>query len=312
MSAQKATRRTRGLGRGLSALISDSETSAATENTAEPRETSSGATMIAVDRIRENPSQPRDRFNPERLGDLVESVRRHGVLQPLMVRARDNHYELIAGERRLRAAREAGLLEVPASIREVSDEQSLELALVENLQREDLNPIEEADGYQDLINRFGLTQEHVAQRVGKARASVANSLRLLSLNDDVRMMLADGRLSTGHAKVLLGVHEPERQRLLAMRSVSEHLSVRQLERLAAGPRRHMQRIPGKAPASLLPADYLRQLTDVMQRHFGTAVRITPAGISSNGRKSKGRIELDFHSNEELQRLLELMGLNDSL
>ncbi len=307
MSAKKA----RGLGRGLSALISDSETDAAAAAGAD-REMPNGVRMIAVDQIRENPNQPRDRFNPDRLADLVESVRRHGVLQPLMVRARDKYFELIAGERRLRAAREAGLKDIPVIVRDVSDEQSLELALVENLQREDLNPIEEADGYQDLINRFGLTQEQVAQRVGKARASVANALRLLSLNDEVRILLADGRLSSGHAKVLLGVHEPERQRLLALRSVAEHLSVRQLERLIAGPRRHMPRVSRSTGDSSLPDDYLRQLTDVMHRHFGTGVRVTPAGVSANGRKSKGRIELDFYSNEELQRLLEIMGLGDSL
>ncbi len=307
MSAKKA----RGLGRGLSALISDSETDASAAAGAD-REMPNGVRMIAVDQIRENPNQPRDRFNPDRLADLVESVRRHGVLQPLMVRARDKYFELIAGERRLRAAREAGLKDIPVIVRDVSDEQSLELALVENLQREDLNPIEEADGYQDLINRFGLTQEQVAQRVGKARASVANALRLLSLNDEVRILLADGRLSSGHAKVLLGVHDPERQRLLALRSVAEHLSVRQLERLIAGPRRHMPRVSRSAAGSSLPDDYLRQLTDVMHRHFGTGVRVTPAGVSDNGRKSKGRIELDFYSNEELQRLLEIMGLGDSL
>ncbi len=308
MSAKKA----RGLGRGLSALISDSETTAsATADT--DQETANGARMVAVGKIRENPSQPRDRFHPDRLADLVDSVRRHGVLQPLMVRTEGTHFELIAGERRLRAARDAGLQEVPVIVREVSDEQSLELALVENLQREDLNPIEEAEGYQDLITRFGLTQEQVAQRVGKARASVANALRILTFNEEIRVLLADGRLSSGHAKVLLGVNDPERQRLLALRTVAEHLSVRQLERLVAGPRRRMPRLAGaSAGGPALPEDYLRQLTDVMQRHFGTGVRIAPAGLAANGRKSKGRIELDFYSNEELQRLLELMGLGDSL
>ncbi len=307
MSAKKA----RGLGRGLSALISDTETdaAAAAANDAAPP---GGARMIAVDKIRENPNQPRDHFDPESLRDLVESVRRHGVLQPLLVRSRKNHFELIAGERRLRAAREAGLSDVPVIVRDVSDEESLELALVENLQREDLNPVEESEGYRDLMTRFGLTQEQVAQRVGKARASVANALRLLTLNADVLALLSNGRLSTGHAKVLLGVQEPERQRLLAMRSVAEHLSVRQLERLIAGPRRPMRRDPTVTPASALPDDYLKQLSDLMHRHFGTAVRVTPAGVFANGRKSKGRIEIDFYSNEELQRLLEVMGLGDSL
>lgn len=308
MSAKKA----RGLGRGLSALISDSETTSVVTADAD-RNPSGGVRTIDIDRIRENPNQPRERFHPERLADLVDSVRRHGVLQPLMVRARGDDFELIAGERRLRAAREAGLREVPAMVREVSDEQSLELALVENLQREDLNPIEEAEGYQDLIDRFGLTQEQVAQRVGKARASVANALRLLSFDGEVRALLADGRLSSGHAKVLLGVDDPERRRWLALRSVAGHLSVRQLERLVAGRRRRMPRGAGApAGAPSLPDDYLRQLTDVMQRHFGTGVRILPSGVAANGRKSKGRIELDFYSNEELQRLLELLGLGDSL
>lgn len=305
MSAKKS----RGLGRGLSALISDSETSAAIEAAAVP---GTGTVTVKVAEIRENPQQPRTRFDPEALRDLVESVRRHGVLQPLLLRKSADHYELIAGERRLRAAREAGLEEVPAIVREVSDEESLELALVENLQREDLNPVEEAEGYRNLMSSFGLTQEEVAQRVGKARASVANALRLLTLNAEILRLLADGRLSTGHAKLLLGVPDADRQRLLAMRTVSEHLSVRQLERLLAGPRRPMRRDPGATSATGLPDDYLRQLSDLMHRHFGTAVRVTPNGVFANGRKSKGRIEIDFYSNEELQRLLELMGLADSL
>lgn len=308
MSAKKA----RGLGRGLSALITDTETEATAAAAAVDSGAGDGVRTMALDKIRVNPNQPRGHFDPETLRDLVESVRRHGVLQPLLVRRRPDHFELIAGERRLRAAREAEIPDVPVIVRDVSDEESLELALVENLQREDLNPVEESEGYRDLMTRFGLTQEQVAQRVGKARASIANALRLLSLNDEVLVLLADGRLSTGHAKVLLGVPESERQRLLAMRSVAEHLSVRQLERLVAGPRRPMRRDPAAPSASTLPDDYLKQLSDLLHRHFGTAVRVTPAGVFANGRKSKGRIEIDFYSNEELQRLLEVMGLGDSL
>ncbi len=307
MSAKKV----RGLGRGLNALITDTETVAAAAVASPATRMPGDVCRIATERIQVNPSQPRDRFDSEALRDLVESVRRHGVLQPLLVRSRGADFELIAGERRLRAAREAGLTEIPAIIRDVSDEQSLELALVENLQRENLNPVEEADGYQDLMVRFGLTQEQVAQRVGKARASVANALRLLTLTEDVRLLLAEGRLSTGHAKVLLGVQDPSRQRLLALRTVAEHLSVRQLERLLAGPRRPMRRDPAVA-TSALPDDYLRQLSDLLHRHFGTAVRVTPAGVFANGRKSRGRIEIEYYSNEELQRLLEVMGLDESL
>lgn len=302
-----STKKNRGLGRGLSVLIGENNTVTPPDTApdAEP-----GIRTVAVRQIRENPHQPRERFDPENLRDLVESVRRHGVLQPLLVRrVQDNEYELIAGERRLRAARATGLDEVPVIVRDVSDEESLELALVENLQREDLNPVEEAEGYHDLITRFGLTQEQAAQRVGKARASIANALRLLSLNEEVRLLLAEGRLAVGHAKVLLGVADASRQRLLAMRTVAEHLSVRQLERLVAGPRRPIRRDPAVIS---VPDDYMRRLSDLLHRHFGTAVRVTPAGTFANGRKSKGRIEIDFYSNEELQRLLELMGLADSL
>ncbi len=302
-----STKKTRGLGRGLSVLINDAETEASvSDRNAIP----AGVTMIAVDKIGNNPNQPRDRFSAENLRDLTDSVRQHGILQPLLVREHGSRYELIAGERRLRAAREAGLKEVPVVVREVSDVQSLELALVENLQREDLNPIEEAEGYQDLMTRFGLTQEQVAQRVGKARASVANALRLLTLGEEVRLLLTEGRLAVGHAKLLAGIADMSRQGLLAQKSVARGLTVRQLEQLINGPRRPMRRDPSATGRYSLPPDYIRHLSDMLQRHFGTAVRLVPAGVSAMGRKSRGRLEFEFYSNEELQRLLDIMGVED--
>ena len=291
-----------GLGRGLSALLQE-----------EPREapapgTSAGIQRVPVDRISPSPWQPRRHFGPEALGELVESVRDRGVLQPLLVRKVGESYELIAGERRWRAARAAGLAEVPVMVMDASDHVALELALVENLQREDLNIIEEAEGYRVLAEKFGLTQEEIAKRVGKARASVTNTLRLLGLPEQVRGFLSEGLLSPGHAKVLLGVPIEAEQCLLAERVVQQNLSVRELERMVArsarGPRKRAEK------HTTLPDTYLTNLSDVLHRHFGTSIRVVPCGTLGSGKQAKGWIEIDFYSNEDLDRILELLGLSE--
>ncbi len=299
-----------GLGRGLGALIKDTPPAAApVESGAVAAEPAGERVLrVAVERIHQSRWQPRQRFAADAIEELAQSIREKGVLQPLTVRRTGETFELIAGERRWRAAQAAGLKDVPVLVMEATDQQALEMALVENLQREDLNVMEEAEGYRLLAEQFTLTQEQIAARVGKARATVANALRLLELAEPVRRMVAANQLSPGHAKVLLGLEIPHEQELLAGRVLDEGLSVRTLERivnrLRRGPRKP------RAEKADLPADYLRDLTDRLHRHFGTSVRVTPCRTLANGRKVKGTVELDFHGNEELDRLLILFGLPD--
>lgn len=296
-----------GLGRGLGALITEVPKAEAAGAGADgtPRE------EIAIERIRKGVWQPRRDFDKSALSDLAASIAQHGILQPLLVRSVGDMYEIIAGERRFRAAREAGLTAVPVVIVEAADREALELALIENLQREDLNPIEEAEGYQQLAEKFSLTQEEIARQVGKGRATIANALRLLALAAGVQEWLAEGRLSVGHAKVLLGVEIEAEQESLARRVVLENLSVRELERLLAPRRRSAGRKKGRAPASDLPEHHIEALSDRLRDHFGTAVHVQPCRTLPNGKKAKGTLQLDFHSNEELDRLLERMGLEEA-
>ncbi|MBN1557243.1 MAG: ParB/RepB/Spo0J family partition protein [Lentisphaerae bacterium] len=291
-----------GLGRGLSALIRDG-------SPAQPEDESpAGLRRLPLDRIRPNRLQPRRAPADGALAELTASIREHGVLQPLLVRTCEDGYELIAGERRLRAAGAAGLTEVPVVLMEAADRDALELALVENIQREDLNPVEEAEAYRTLARRFGLTQDQIADRVGKARSSVANALRLLALPDTVRALVADGSLSTGHAKALAALEIPEEQSLLARRAVREDLTVRALERLV----RQATRPPRKPRATRddVPPDHLARLSERLHAHFGTAIRITPTRTYANGKKAKGAIEIEFYSNDDLDRILTLLGLSD--
>lgn len=292
-----------GLGRGLGALIKDG--TAGQPPLAPPEK----ANKVPVANIRKSPWQPRRVFSPEPLAELIESVKERGVLQPLLVRKVADHYELIAGERRLRAAQEAALTEVPVVIMEVSDQQALEIALVENLQRSDLNLIEEAEGYRMLAEKFNMTQEDIAQRVGKARPTITNVMRLLDLPDPVKQLLAERRITPGHAKALLGLEIMREQEKLAERVVAEDMSVRTLERIVARARR-----PSKKPRAEktdVPAHHLQTLVEQLQQRFGTQVRITTCKTLSNGKKIPGRLEMEYYSPEELDRIIELLGLTDS-
>jgi ParB family chromosome partitioning protein len=291
-----------GLGRGLGALIKDTPIAEDAKD--------GGVARVPAAEVRPSPFQPRRVFREEELDDLVTSVRERGVLQPLLVRRAETGYELIAGERRLRAARAAGLETVPVIVLDVPDREALELALVENLQREDLNVIEEAEGYQALTDQFNLTQEQVAGRVGKARASVANALRLLDLPDTVRAALAAGQIAPGHGKVLLQVAIPKEQEILALRVIQESLSVRALEQIVQKLNRPARK--KRASRQDLPEEHLRDLTDQLHRLLGTAVRIRSSRTLANGKKAKGSIEIDFHSNDELDRLLALLGVAETL
>ena len=309
----------KGLGRGLDVLIKDGTTAkrkaltkkapvkaAAAASSSE----NGGVREVPVSKVVTSPWQPRTYFDSESLSELIDSVKIHGVLQPLLVRQLGTKFELIAGERRLRAAQAALLKRVPIVVIEASDEKALEIALIENLQREDLNPIEEAEGYALLQKKFKLTQEKVAERVGKARASVANALRLLELSDGIRKYVAEGLLSVGHAKVLLSLESEKEQNVLARKAIKDGLSVRALEKLV----KKRTRPPKKARAEKtdLPADYLQTLTAELHQFLGTSLRISPSRTLTNGRTVKGSLEIDFHDNKELDRLLVIMGYTTDL
>jgi ParB family chromosome partitioning protein len=283
----------------LSALIS--------EGTEPEPSGESGVRQVAVSDVQASARQPRQRFHPGALAELAASIREHGVLQPLLVReTAAGSFELIAGERRLRAAAEAGLQTVPVLVTEAADRDALEIALIENVQREDLNVLEEAEAYRMLAERYGATQEDIARRVGRARATVANTMRLLDLPEDVRGLVADGKLSAGHAKVVSGLAAPEKQRHYAERACRENLSVRNLEAVIE----RDARPPRKARAERrdIPAGHLQYVADRLHAHFGSAVRITSCRTYANGKKGKGRIEIDYYSSEDLTRLLDVLGI----
>jgi ParB family chromosome partitioning protein len=284
----------RALGRGLSALIPQAA-AIAVPIAGESEDKS--LLRLPLEEIRRDPGQPRKTFDEDKLRELADSIRAQGLIQPVLVR-RDgpSGYVLIAGERRWRAAQLAGLREIPAVVREVSSAQALELALVENLQRTDLNPIEEAEGYRRLIDEFHLTQEQVSQRVGKERSTVANALRLLGLPDEVKEMLASGTLSMGHARALLGLPRIPEMVELARRITEKKLSVREAERLVKA-----ERTAEREPARDQPSLQQRAVVEELQRALGTKVRLVEKG------GGKGTLEIDFFSYEELDRLIKLMG-----
>lgn len=295
-----------GLGRGLDALIQEKKVTQADAKSGSPAADESGITRVALKQIDVNPMQPRRTFRTESLNELIASVREHGILQPLLVRQKNQRLELIAGERRFRAAGAAGLSEVPVIRLDLNDQEALEIALIENLQRDDLNLIEEAEGYHQLAEQFGMTQEQIAQRVGKARASIANTLRLLDLPASVRSLLEKGQLSAGHAKVLLAVEMDIEKELLAQRILREGLSVRALEKIVQKLGRPTRK--PRSEKSDLPADYIRNLSDQLHAHFGTAVHIHSTRTLPNGKKIKGTIQIDFYNNEDLSRVLEVLGI----
>ncbi|MFC1497261.1 ParB/RepB/Spo0J family partition protein [Verrucomicrobiota bacterium] len=291
-----------GLGRGLGALLKDD-----TVAVKPPKQEKGQVIRIAIGKIEKNPVQPRHSFDKETISELAKSIKEHGVIQPLLVRMQGERYQLVAGERRLRAAKSAGLTEIPAIIIDAPDNEALELALIENLQREDLNVLEEAEGYQMLGKKFGLTQEQIAERVGKARASITNITRLLTLPDEIKQLVINGQLSAGHAKVLTGLEIREEQILYAKKAVKENLSVRNLEKTVE----RIRRAPRKPRAQRydMPVNHVTHLSDKLHKHFGTSVRISPSKTYANGKKGKGSIEIDFFSNEDLDRILELLGIS---
>ena len=262
--------------------------------------------VVAVD-IERSPWQARSDFNEESLRELADSIRANGIVQPPVVRRRaDGKYELITGERRTRAAIMAGLKKIPVVLVDAADRKAAEMGLVENIQRKDLNVIEEAEGYRLLKEQFGITQEDVAERVGKSRPAVANSLRLLELPDEVKQLLSRGILSSGHAKVLLSVEGDRDRTLLARECVERSLSVRELEKRIK--RMSQPVVEPKRGMPDLPDSYVRSLVDELHRHLGCAVRLTSGVKHANGKHTKGVLEIDFQSNDDLDRVLNMMGV----
>jgi len=249
-----------------------------------------------ISRIDPNPYQPRIRFSDAELSELAQSIEKQGVLQPLLVRRSGSGYELISGERRLRAAKIAGLQKVPVVLKEVSTTDSLEISIIENIQREDLNPLEEAEAYQRLISEFGLTQEQAASRVGKSRSAVTNILRLRQLPQPIKDSIQDGTLSMGHARALLGTDNTAKQNAVWREVVSRGLSVRQTESLIKKLREPKKGAKKRTPGS--EDRYFSDLSDELSRHFGTRVRIRRQG-------KKGRVEIEFYSDDDLDRLITL-------
>ena len=281
-----------GLGRGLDALLGG------TPSVLDSAE-SSGVTTLPIAKVEPNAAQPRKQFDPEALSDLADSIATHGVLQPITVRLlQTGYYQIISGERRWRAARQAGLTEIPVLVIEADDRKVMELSLIENLQREDLNPIEEAAGYDKLMREFGLTQEECAERVGKSRPAVANALRLIHLPEPIQAMVEDGRISAGHARALLGVKDPAAQQKLAEKIAEEDLSVRQTEALVKAlntPKKEPKQAP-KDPASV---DYAAVAAKELGDKLGRRVKIVTG-------KRKGRLELEYYGVDDLNDLLDAL------
>lgn len=280
----------KGLGKGLDALFNEDFSA----------DFSVPPSTLPISQIESYTGQPRKYFDEEKLEELAESIRQHGLIQPLTVRRLNSgYYQIIAGERRWRAARKAGLTEVPAVIIECDNQKAMELAMVENLQREDLNPIEEAEGFQSLVTEFGLTQEQAAARVGKSRSSVANSLRLLDLDQELRDMVRGGKLSAGHARALLSL-PPSRRADGAKMVISGGLSVRETEQMVRKLQASREPVREKRPLPANRVDYYKEAEKELSAHIGRACHIIHG-------KKKGRIEIEYYNEDELNDLLEALG-----
>ena len=299
---KKAARPKRGLGKGLNALFGESgyepEKTAAPEPEKESEAVKSDVT-VKISSIIANEKQPRKNFNEEELSQLTESVKQYGVLQPLLVKKEGEKYRIIAGERRYRAAKEAGLKEIPVVVRDYTSQQAAEVSIIENVQRADLNPMEEAMAYQMLIDDYGLKQEEIAEKVSKNRTTITNALRLLKLSEKVRLMVAQGSLSAGHARTLVPVEDEETQYALAKEVVEKQLSVRETEKLVkqAGRKKPERKSKVEPDYSI----FFREYEDKMKEILGTKVHINRRD------KNKGRIEIDYYSQNELERIMELLG-----
>ena len=292
----------KGLGKGLDSLIPDNKSVSAAKNSqsSEQEEISTGEQMMKINQVEPNRDQPRKKFEEDALLELSDSIKQFGILQPLLVRKRKDYYEIIAGERRWRAAKMAGLKEVPVIVKDYTEQEIVEIGLIENIQRENLNPIEEAMAYKKLLEEFHLKQDEVAERVSKSRTAVTNSMRLLKLDSRVQQMIIDDMISTGHARALLAIDEYEQQYELANKIFDEKLSVRETEKLVKDIKnpKAPKVSEKKTPVEI---DYIyRDLANKMKDVMGTKVSISSKG---NG---KGKIEIEYYSDKELERMFEMI------
>ena len=284
------------MGRGLNALINTGTDTESKENTKENNEYKE--VFVNISLVEPNRNQPRKEFDKDALSELANSIKQYGILQPIIVQKNEDMYEIIAGERRWRAAKEAGLTEVPVIIRDYDKQKIMEISIIENIQRENLNPIEEAMAYQSLMEEYGLKHEELAERVSKNRSTITNSMRLLKLSDNIQQMIIDGKISAGHAKVLLSVENTSEQEKIAQELISKSLSVRELEKLV---KQYIK--PRKKKKSKDDTDYslfYKEYEDRLKDILGTKVQINTKD------KNKGRIEIDYYSAAELERIVELL------
>jgi len=297
----------RGLGKGLDSLIPDAVGEARAKMEAEKKE-AAGAdneekngqeTIVKITMVEPNRKQPRKNFDEDTLQELSDSIKQVGLIQPILVQDRKDHYEIIAGERRWRAAKIAGLKEIPVIIRNYSEQEIMEISLIENIQREDLNPIEEAQAYKRLLTEFNLKQDELAERVSKSRAAVTNSMRLLKLSDKVQQMVIDDMISTGHARALLAVEDPEEQYILAQQIFDEKLSVRDVEKLVKN--LHKPEKPKKNAENTTMQTIYLDIEDRLKQRLSTKVKVTSKG------EGAGKIEIEFYNHEDLDRLLDIIG-----
>ncbi|MBD7916200.1 ParB/RepB/Spo0J family partition protein [Clostridium sp. Sa3CUN1] len=253
--------------------------------------------VIDLNLIKNNNEQPRKSFDDEKIAELAQSIKEHGIIQPIILNKKDDHYVIIAGERRWRAAKLVGLKEVPAIVMDLTDKNILEISLIENIQRQDLNPIEEALAYKKLLSDFNLTQEELSKRVGKSRVTITNSIRLTALSETVKQYLIDEVISEGHGRALLAIDDPKLQCEIAQKVIDERLSVRELERLIKNLKAEKQ-VERKSKES---NPYYKDVTERLQNYFGTKVNIS-------NKNNKGKIEIEYYSEEDLQRILEIINL----
>ena len=290
------------MGKGLDSLIPDAVGEAKARK--ETKETSGkqdgGVVIVKITSVEPNRKQPRKNFDEDKLQELADSIRQVGMLEPPLVQDRKDHYEIIAGERRWRAAKLAGLKEIPVIVRDYSDQEIMEISLIENIQREDLNPIEEAQAFKRLLTEFNLKQDEVAERVSKSRAAVTNSIRLLKLSEEVQQMVIDDMISTGHARALLAVEDHDEQYTLAQKIFDEKLSVRDVEKLVRN--LHKPAKPKKLDDKTMQTIYL-DIEEKLKQKLSTKVIVTSKG------EGVGKIEIEFYSHDDLDRLLDMIGNN---
>lgn len=292
----------RGLGKGLDSLIpvSSSAPKSSTESKAADKKEEQGQeTMVKITKVEPNREQPRKKFDEDALQELADSIKQYGVISPILVQDRKTYYEIVAGERRWRAAKLAGLKEVPVIIKNFTEQEIVEISLIENIQRENLNPIEEAQAYKRLLTEFNLKQDEVAERVSKSRTAVTNSMRLLKLCDEVQRMIIDDMISTGHARALISIEDPEQQYIIAQRVFDEKLSVRDVEKLVKNlnkPEKVKKEIPEDKSLEVIYQD----LEEKMKQILGTKVSITSKGNGS------GKMEIEFYNHDDLDRIIEMI------